>query len=100
MKSIEIIVEQIREELEDAQAYTEAASEATGDAGLTALYSTLAYEELDHATRLHGKAITLIGSARASGAEPTEEMRKTWATEHTAFVEVADNIRKMLSNLA
>lgn len=94
MKIIKHLVEQITEELEDAEKYAECAMKRKEDhPELAELYHSLAEEELTHAHRLHSQVVHII---QTSTEKPPEVMHVIWDWEHEKIVKWEREIRLLM----
>ena len=95
MQIIKVMVENIRDEMEDVEKYAhEAIRVRVDDPSLANVYSELANEEMEHAERLHRYIVDLIG--RRSHAEIPHAMRAIWDYEHKKMVEEMAEIKHLL----
>lgn len=93
MKKIKNLVEQITEELEDAEKYAECALKTKDDdRELAATYHKLSEEELGHAHRLHDQVVRVI---REHGGEPPPVMKAIWDWEHEKMIEREREVKTM-----
>lgn len=94
MKIIKHLVEQITEELEDAEKYAECAMKhKESDKELAATYYSLAGQELDHMHRLHEQVARII---KASTEEAPPVMKAIWDWEHEKMVKWEHEIKLLL----
>lgn len=100
MKSIKILSEQIREELEDAEKYAKAALYNKHlDSELSQVYAELARQELAHSQMLHNQAVRLIKAEREKGVEPPASMQAVWDWQHEKMIDHTAKIKMLLSGL-
>ena len=99
MKEIKMLVENIREELEDAEKYAKCAAKYKDiDRELANTFYTLANEELGHMDKLHTQATRLIKAHRAEGHEPPAAMLAVWGWEHEKMIEHTARIKHLLEH--
>ena len=97
MKKIKCLVENICEEIEDAEKYAkEAMRMKTEDLELSKVYAELARQELGHADTLHNQAVRIIKAHKATGAETPTSMQVVWDWEHEKIVDKTARIKMML----
>lgn len=100
MKKIKCLVENICEEIEDAEKYAgEAMKMKTEDLELSKVYAELARQELGHADTLHNQAVRIIKAHKATGAETPASMQAIWEWEHEKIVDKTARIKLMLEML-
>ena len=86
MKTMKEIVDYIYDEIDMAEHYAESAAKAE-DEGLKTLYIDLAMAEIGHVDRLHEKAKSLIGRAKADKlVDIPAGMQDIWAWEHDRVI--------------
>lgn len=97
MNKIKKYVEDINEELRDAQEYIEKALwfKAKGDQNRYAKYKDMSAQELNHATVLHDMAVQDIEALDAAFPEVPDKMVEQWNKSHAEYVEKAAWIRQM-----
>ena len=97
MTKIKKYVEQIAEELNDAQEYIEKALwyKAKGDQTRYTKYREMSAQELNHASIIHDMAVQDIDALSAVYPEVPEKMIEKWNDAHTKYVEKAAWIRQM-----
>lgn len=90
-------VDDIKEELKDAQEYMEKALwyKAKGDPNRYAKYKEMSAQELNHASILHEMAVQDIAALDAVYPEVPEKMLEKWNSAHTEYIEKAAWIRQM-----
>ena len=93
MKVIKNLVDQIREELEDAKKYARCAAMQEEDRKLAETYAALAREELGHANQLHDHAARII---KESGKEAPPAMKAVWEWEHQKMIDDTAAVRILL----
>lgn len=94
MKKIKWLVEQIREELHDAEKYAECAmKQKDDDRELATVYHRLAEQELEHSHILHDQVVRVI---REHGGEPPAAMQAIWDWEHEKMVEEEKEVKLLL----
>ena len=97
MKKIKCLVENICEEIEDAEKYAkEAMRMKTEDLELSKVYAELARQELGHADTLHNQAVRIIKAHKANGSETPNSMQVIWDWEHEKIVNKTARIKLML----
>ena len=95
MKIIKNLVEQIRDELRDAEKYAEAAvKHKAGEPELSATYHHLAEQELGHAHALHEHVVRAI---KKYGGEPPAVMSAIWDWEHEQIIKEEHAVKMLLS---
>lgn len=100
MKKIKCLVENIGEEVEDAEKYAkEAMRMKTEDLELSKVYAELARQELGHADTLHNQAVRIIKAHKATGAETPASMQAIWEWEHEKIMDKTARIKLMLEML-
>lgn len=94
MRIIKHLVEQITEELKDAEKYTECAIKYKAEyPELAATYIRLAEEELGHAHRLHDQVVHFIKEEKT---EPPPVMHAIWDWEHGKMVKWEHEIKLLM----
>ena len=97
MKAIKELVENINDELEDAEKYAKLAVHLKGeDTRLADTYARLAGEELNHSELLHGQAVRLIEAHRAAGNTAPPAMMAVWDWEHKKSVDHKMEIKALM----
>lgn len=97
MKKIKRLVENIGDEIEDAEKYAvEAMRTKAEDPELSKIYAELARQELGHADTLHNQAVRIIKAYKATGAETPLSMQIIWDWEHEKIVDKTTRIKQML----
>ena len=94
MKKIKHLVEQIQEELHDAEKYAECAMKhKDDDRELASAYHRLAGQELEHSHILHDQVVRII---REHGGEPPAVMKAIWDWEHEKMIEQEKEVKTLL----
>ena len=97
MKIIKELVENINEELEDAEKYARLAVMYKGeDSRLADTYIRLANEELNHSELLHGQAVRLIEAHRAAGNTAPPVMMAIWEWEHKKSIDHKTKVKALI----
>ena len=97
MKAIKELVENINEELEDAEKYAKLAMHyKSEDSRLADTYSRLSSEELGHSEQLHAHAVRIIEAYRAAGNVAPPAMMAVWDWEHKKSVEHKMEIKALM----
>ena len=100
MKDIKIIVEQIEEELEDAEKYAKSALYYKHlDSDMSRMYAELSRQELNHSDILHTQAVRMIKLQKEKGIEAPASMQAVWDWQHERMVEHVGKIKALLSGL-
>lgn len=98
MIAIYDITKKIDKEMDCAENYVNSAALFKLDEPtLCDLYIQLATEEVEHANKLHTKAVELINKAKAAGMNATEGMMETWKKEHVEYVDRMAKIKYMIA---
>lgn len=92
MKHIKVIVDKIKDEIEDVEEYVKLAIyNKEMDIDAYNVYISLAGEEYDHAMKLHDLATKEIGKARRElqekGQKTPQYMLDAWNEEHEEYIE-------------
>ena len=96
MKTIVKIIDQIDEELEDAEKYIKCAMNYKDERPhLANMYYDLSVAEMGHFEKLHSAVSTLINEEKDEGNEPTNEMMAIYNYEHGKYIKEATEIRIM-----
>lgn len=97
MTKIKKYVDNMAEELADAQEYIEKALwyKAKGDQTRFAKYKEMSAQELNHATMIHDMAVQDIEALASVYPEIPDKMLDRWNKAHAEFVEKAAWIRQM-----
>lgn len=96
MKTIEEIIDQVEEELNDAEKYAWEAMHHKGkDTELSNTYSELSRQELTHADMLCNQAERLL---RTGNDEMSKEDHTIWSWHHKKFQHKKHHIRSMLTS--
>lgn len=94
MKIIKVMSEKIKEELKDAEAYIDLATEWKKEQPEVAdLFAELSAEEMGHVNKLHTKVTELITSYRETNGEPPAGMLAVYDYLHEQQIESAMRIR-------
>jgi len=97
MKKIIVLVENIREELIDAEKYAKLASESKDtDRDLAETYITIAKQELNHAHMEHDQVSKIIAEERNTGKEIPVTMLAVWDWEHGIAIEHEAEVRRLI----
>ena len=95
MKKIKHLVEQIREELHDAEKYAEASlKNKNDDSALSSVYRQLAEQKLEHSHILHAQVVRVI---REHEGEPPAVMQAIWNWEHEQIIKEEHAVKMLLS---
>ena len=90
MKIIKVMSEKIKEELKDAEAYIDLATEWKKDQPEAAnLFAELSAEEVGHADKLHGRITEMIEAYRTRNGEPPAGMMAIYEYMHEQQIEMA-----------
>ena len=96
MKIIVKMIEQINEELEDAEKYIKCAMNYKDEhPHLANIYYELSVAEIGHFEKLHSAVSTLINEEKNKGNEPTSEMMIIYKYDHGKYIKEATEIRIM-----
>lgn len=97
MKEIKELVDNIQEEIEDAEKYAKAAlKNKETDRETAQLYCELAKQELHHSELLHSQVVRVIKAFRSAGHEPPAVMLAIWEWEHEKIIEKSARVKQML----
>jgi ferritin len=97
MKEIKELVENINEELEDAEKYARlAVMYKSEDSRLADTYVRLANEELNHSELLHGQAVRIIEAYKAAGQTAPPAMMAVWEWEHKKSIDHKAKVKSMI----
>ena len=97
MKIIKVISEKIKEELKDAEAYINLASEWRKEEPEAAdMFAELSAEEMGHVEKLHSEVTELISRYRQTKGEPPAGMMAIYEYEHGRQANRAALIRMLL----
>ena len=100
MKEIKWVAENIREELEDAEKYANAALKVSDtDREMCQVFSELARQELSHSETLHHQAVRLIRKQKDAGVTPPAAMQAVWDWEHERMIEKTAHVKQLLEML-
>lgn len=94
MKIMELLMERIDDELQDACSYAKLALEYQGTEPETAnLFAKLSDEETTHATALHDCVLEYIEAYRQKGREVPEGMMAVYECLHKRQIEKAEKVQ-------
>ena len=94
MKIIKVMSEKIKEELKDAEAYIDLATEWKKDQpGAADLFAELSGEEMGHVNKLHTKITELIEAYREENGEPPAGMMAIYEYLHEQQIENAMRVK-------
>ena len=94
MKIIKCLSEKIKEELKDAEAYIDLATEWKKDQPEAAdLFAELSGEEMGHVNKLHTKITEMIKRYRETNGEPPAGMMAVWEYLHEQQIQNAMRIK-------
>ena len=94
MKIIKVMSEKIKEELKDAEAYIDLATEWKKDHPETAeLFAELSAEEMEHVDKLHKGVTELITAYRQTNGEPPAGMMAIYNYLHEQQIENAMRVK-------
>ena len=94
MKVIKCLADKIQDELDDAEAYIDAAiSWKTDEPGVADLFSELSEEEMGHMEKLHEKVLELIEDYRERNGDPPQGMMALYEWLHNKYTKHAMQIR-------
>ena len=98
MRTIKVIVEKIKDEIEDVENYVRLAlHNKEDDVDAYNTYMSLADDEYNHAMRLHDLVTREIGKARKILAEKGEKispyMLEAWNDEHDYYIEKMSKLK-------
>ena len=98
MKKIQNLVDQIKEELEDAKNYAETYLDlkARGQTAWANKYKGMAEDEVRHSQIAHDHAVEEIGLL-SKVYTPPAEMEEKWNMAHKEYVEKAAWVKQMLT---
>ena len=97
MKKIAEIVENIREEVNDAEKYAKKAVKLKDDdKQLAEVYISLAKAELEHMEKLHTAVVRIIQAYRSEKGAPPEYMMMVWNWEHERIVEKVAGVKMLI----
>ena len=90
MKIIKVMAEKIKEELKDAEAYIDLATEWKKEQpGAANLFAELSKEEMGHVNKLHTRVTELIEAYREENGEPPAGMMAIYEYMHEQQIEMA-----------
>lgn len=96
MKTIELLMDHIEDELNDACTYAKLALEYKGtDPEMANLFYKLSGEEMSHMTALHNCVVSHIDAYKRTHGEVPEAMRAVYDHLHKRQVDRADRIEIM-----
>ena len=94
MKIIKVISEKIKEELSDAEAYIDLATEWKKDEpDAAAMFAELSAEEMGHVDKLHKRVTEMISRYRQQKGEPPAGMMALYEYLHEQQIENAMRIK-------
>ena len=94
MKIIKCLVENIRDEMEDAEKYAKLAMEHKDDyPDLSDTFVTLSEQEVNHANLLHMHVERFIRDYRAKKGEPPAPMMAVYDWEHQKMIDTMARVR-------
>ena len=94
MKIIKVMSEKIKEELKDAEAYIDLATEWKKDQPEAAdLFAELSAEEMGHVDKLHKGVTELITAYRQTNGEPPAGMMEIYNYLHEQQIENAMRVK-------
>ena len=94
MKIIKVMSEKIKEELKDAEAYIDLATEWKKDQpGVADLFAELSGEEMGHVNKLHKGITELITAYRETNGEPPAGMLAIYDYLHEQQIENAMRVK-------
>lgn len=97
MKTIAIIADDIRDELEGAEHYAKLATQyKMTDKALADTYFAIASQELAHVESFHAQVARIIKDERAAGHEPPPGMMDVWNFEHERHIDSVAKIKMLL----
>ena len=90
MKISKCLAEKIQEEVKDANAYIDLAMEwKEAEPEAADMFYQLSTEEIGHADKLHGVAVSLIKKYREKNGEPPQGMLMLWDYLHEKHMQDA-----------
>ena len=96
MKKIELLVDKIDDELEDAYSYIRLAHEyKEKDADMANMFYRLSSEEMTHMDMLHKRVVETIMDYKREHGEPPADMEALYNHLHKRHVEKAAKITNM-----
>lgn len=99
MEEIKMLLEDIREELEDAEKYAKCAAKYKDtDRELSSTFYTLAGEELGHMEKLHTQGVRIIKAYKEKGHEDQATMQTIWDWEKPKIIEHTAHVRHLLES--
>ena len=100
MKDIELLVEHMEEEIEDAKEYAEEAMHYKAkNASLSSTFAELSAQELKHMEMLHTRAEEIITAYRKEHGEPPADMLAVWDYEHKKIIHKAAKTKAIIDML-
>lgn len=96
MKNIQILVDRITEEIEDAKEYAEEYLTHKAEGSTVNHYRQMAEDELQHAQYIHEEAVNKISDLKVVYTPPVE-MEEEWNKAHKMFIEKEAWIKQMLA---
>ena len=98
MKIIQKLADMINEEIADAHRYARCYEEYKDfEPELSRMFSTLANEELNHATIIHAQVVRIIKKYRDENGEPPAHMQAIYDYLHQRSIDKSNEVRLMLS---
>lgn len=98
MKMIQLLMERIDEELQDAHEYVKLALEyESEEPEAAALFARLSDEEMTHAKLLHELAVSCIDRLRKRGGVVPESMAAVYEYLHKKQIEKAETVKRYRS---
>ena len=96
MKIIKCLVENIEEEMHDAEKYAKLAYQYREEYPQASnVFLTLSRQEVTHLNMLHDEAARLINEYRSAGNDPPEAMLAVWNWEHAKMIDNLARIKTM-----
>nr|DAF67523.1 MAG TPA: Ferritin [Caudoviricetes sp.] len=98
VKELKWLIEQIEDELDDAEKYAKAAAKFKSDNKSVAdTCIELSRQEIKHSEMLHMCAVEMIEKYKASGKSIPEGMKTVYDFMHERMIERAAKVKMMLS---
>ncbi len=96
MKTVEVLVERVEDELNDACSYIKLALEYKDtDPETAALFYKLSQEEMTHMDALHKRVVTTIDTYKKLKGEPSEGMKALYDYAHKREIAQAEKITNL-----